>query len=78
MRDKNGDGNITYSENEAFITDIFEALDQDDDRQLSPKEQMNSGMHGIKTIQVGAQGIVYLHAYGATHIDEVQVPGIQP
>ena len=78
MRDKNGDGNISYSENETFITDIFEALDQDDDGQLSVKEQMNGAMQSIKTIHVGAQGMVVLQAYGATHIDEVQVPGIQP
>jgi len=74
MRDKDGDGNISYSENETFITDIFEGLDQDNDGLLSPKEQMNSAMHRIKTIQVGAQGLVTLHAYGAPHMDEVPLP----
>lgn len=78
MRDKNGDGSISYSENEAFITDIFVALDQDNDGELSPKEQMNSAMHSIKNIQVGAQGLVIIYAYGATHIEEVLVPAIHP
>lgn len=78
MRDKNGDGDISYSENEAFITDIFSALDQDNDGELSSKEQMNSAMYSIKNIQVGAQGLVSIYAYGETHIEEVLGPAIQP
>ena len=73
MRDKDLDGTITYSENEAFIADIFDGLDEDEDGVLSVIEQRNGAMYAIRNIHVGAQGVVTLYSYGGgvTNIEEI-------
>ena len=50
-RDKNEDGEIQYSENEAFIELLFKRLDRDNDGKLSPAEQKNSDFRTSQKIR---------------------------
>ena len=50
-RDKNEDGEIQYSENEAFIELLFKRLDRDNDGELSPAEQKNSDFRTSQKIR---------------------------
>jgi len=50
-RDINDDGEIQYSENEAFIELLFKRLDRDNDGELSPAEQKNSDFRTSQKIR---------------------------
>lgn len=51
-RDVNRDGIITRLENETFTTEALEALDKNDDGEISPQEQTNRGYRPTQSISL--------------------------
>jgi len=73
VQDANGDSIITRTENEKFITEMFEKLDKDDNDELSAKEQNHNAFRAFENFHPNS---VYLFSddfQGA----QIEFPGNQ-